>query len=155
MTTELSVALMSGGHWSAVGLTLLVVALTVGLQYEVLERLNYSMPRWSAIPSRLRLLGMMLLLLVMHVVEIWICGVALFVAMQFPAMGVINGVSEPMLLDCVYLAATTYSTLGYGDLVPQGPVRLLLGTEALLGLLMITWSASFTFLEMQRFWRPR
>jgi hypothetical protein len=27
------------------------------------------------------------------------------------------------------------------------------GTEALTGFLLITWSASFTFLEMQRFWK--
>jgi hypothetical protein len=26
------------------------------------------------------------------------------------------------------------------------------GTEALTGFLLISWSASFTFLEMQRFW---
>jgi hypothetical protein len=28
------------------------------------------------------------------------------------------------------------------------------GLEALTGLVMITWSASFTFLEMQRDWPP-
>ena len=35
------------------------------------------------------------------------------------------------LLDCVYLSATTFATVGFGDLVPVGPVRLLTGTEAL------------------------
>ena len=28
------------------------------------------------------------------------------------------------------------------------------GVEALAGLVMITWSASYTFLEMQRYWAP-
>jgi hypothetical protein len=32
-------------------------------------------------------------------------------------------------------------------------MRLLAGIEALVGLLMISWSASFTFLEMHRDWR--
>jgi hypothetical protein len=27
------------------------------------------------------------------------------------------------------------------------------GTEALAGLVLITWSASFTYLEMERYWR--
>jgi hypothetical protein len=31
-------------------------------------------------------------------------------------------------------------------------VRFLAGMEALSGFVLITWSASFTFLEMQRYW---
>jgi len=27
------------------------------------------------------------------------------------------------------------------------------GTESLIGFLLITWSASFTFFEMERYWR--
>ena len=56
------------------------------------------------------------------------------------------------LLDAVYLSTTTYSTLGFGDLVPTGPIRFMVGTESLIGLLLITWSASFTYLEMRRYW---
>lgn len=36
------------------------------------------------------------------------------------------------------LHAPTYSTLGYGDLVADGPVGFLLGTVATVGLLLIT-----------------
>jgi len=32
-------------------------------------------------------------------------------------------------------------------------LRFLSGTTAITGFVMIGWSASFTFLEMQRFWR--
>jgi hypothetical protein len=46
-----------------------------------------------------------------------------------------------------------YTTVGFGDLLPQGAIRFMSGMEALTGLVMITWSASFTFLEMQRDWR--
>ena len=55
-------------------------------------------------------------------------------------------------LDFVYFSAITYTTVGFGDYVPTGPIRFLAGTEALTGFLLITWSASFTFLEMQRYW---
>lgn len=95
----------------------------------------------------------MVCLLGLHVVEIWIYGVGIHLAVHFPSLGEISGIADVGLLDSVYLSATTYSTLGYGDLVPRGPIRFLLGTEALVGLLMITWSASFTYLEMQRYWR--
>ncbi|HEY3788256.1 MAG TPA: potassium channel family protein, partial [Urbifossiella sp.] len=37
--------------------------------------------------------------------------------------------------DCMYMSGTTFSTLGYGDVVPAGPIgRLFSVTEALLGL---------------------
>ena len=49
----------------------------------------------------------------------------------------------------------TYSTVGFGDVVPIGPIRFLAGTEGLLGLLLIGCSASFTYLEMERFWREQ
>ena len=46
-----------------------------------------------------------------------------------------------------------YTTVGFGDLVPDGPIRMIASTEALVGLAMITWSASFSYLQMQRIWR--
>jgi hypothetical protein len=42
--------------------------------------------------------------------------------------------------------------VGYGDFVAQGYVRYLTGVEALTGLILITWSASFLFIEMQKYW---
>ena len=42
--------------------------------------------------------------------------------------------------------------MGYGDIVATGPIRYLTGMEALTGFVLITWSASFLFLEMQKYW---
>ena len=56
-------------------------------------------------------------------------------------------------LDYVYFSFITYTTVGYGDMVPRGPIRFIAATEALTGWVLLGWSASFTFLEMQRFWR--
>ena len=39
-----------------------------------------------------------------------------------------------------------------GDVVLTGPRRLLAGTEALPGFVMLTWSASFTITQMHREW---
>ena len=46
----------------------------------------------------------------------------------------------------------TYTSLGLGDIHPTGPMRLLVGLEALAGLMLIGWSSSFTYLSMRRFW---
>lgn len=53
---------------------------------------------------------------------------------------------------CLYFSAETYTSLGYGDVVPGGALRLLAGMEALNGLLLIGWSASFIYIAMERFW---
>jgi hypothetical protein len=70
------------------------------------------------------------------------------------ALGSLSGPQTMDLPDFVYFSAMTYSTVGFGDAVPVGPIRFLAGMEALTGFVMITWSASYTFLEMQRDWRP-
>jgi hypothetical protein len=47
----------------------------------------------------------------------------------------------------------SYTTVGFGDVAPIGPIRFLTGTEALTGFVLIAWSASFTYLEMERYWK--
>ena len=147
-------SLSSAPHWLVVGMTLLIVALTVVLHYEVLSGLNQHLPRWKHIPMRLRILALIFLLLLLHVAEIWLFGLGIHLAIQDPQLGNVLGIAQGNLLDAIYLSATTYTTLGIGDLIPQGPIRFLIGTEAVVGLMMITWSASFTYLEMQRCWTP-
>ncbi len=65
------------------------------------------------------------------------------------------GAAGPQLFDAVYLSASTFTTIGFGDITLSGPIRFLCGTEGLIGFILITWSASFLFLEMERFWRTR
>jgi hypothetical protein len=60
-----------------------------------------------------------------------------------------------IVLDYVYLSFVTYTTVGYGDLVASGYLRYLTGVEALVGLILITWSASFLFIEMGKYWRVK
>jgi hypothetical protein len=52
----------------------------------------------------------------------------------------------------MYFSAETYTSVGYGDVVPVGHVRLLAGIEALNGLVLIGWTASYTYIAMERFW---
>ena len=52
----------------------------------------------------------------------------------------------------MFFSAQTFTALGFGDLLPAGPVRTVAAAEALNGLLRIGWSASSTHLSMKRFW---
>ena len=153
-TPSFTAALASSEHWLMAGICLVLVASVIVLHYEALERLNRGLPRLRP-PHRERLLVLMFALLAVHTLEIWIYGIGLYLAHQWGGLGQITGVDQLALLDAVYLSTTTYTTVGYGDLTPQGPLRLLLGSEALSGFLLVTWSASFTYLEMQRNWSLR
>jgi hypothetical protein len=66
--------------------------------------------------------------------------------------GTLAEASRFSLTQCLYFSAETYSSLGYGDIVPGGDLRLLAGVEVLNGLLLIGWSASYTYIAMERFW---
>ena len=57
--------------------------------------------------------------------------------------------------DVLYFSGAVYTSLGFGDIMPEGPGRLFAVTEAISGLVLIAWTASFTFLQMQRNWRER
>lgn len=54
--------------------------------------------------------------------------------------------------DHLYFSLASYTTLGIGDILPRGNIRIVAGLEALNGLVLVAWSASFTYLIMERLW---
>ena len=134
--------------------TLATVSAAVMLHYEGLSWLSRGLARLEA-PRRRRVLYAIMGVLSLHVTGIWLFGLVLWGLLSWPACGSLHGTLNASLLDAVYLSAMTYTTVGFGDLAPVGPVRFLSGTEALTGFVLITWSASFTYLEMERYWRQR
>lgn len=146
------------GDWGVnalvVAATVVIVSLCVLLHYEALQWLSERLRRMAGRRRRRVLVGVYALVLI-HVVEIWLFGVTLYVLMWVPGAGGITGMTHPLLLDAVYLSAASYTTVGFGDVAPLGPLRFLIGTESLVGLVLIGWSASFTYIEMEAFWRQR
>lgn len=57
--------------------------------------------------------------------------------------------------DHFYFSIASYTTLGIGDILPHGNIRIVAGLEALNGLVLVAWSASFTYLIMERLWGRR
>lgn len=139
-------------QWVVVLVTAVTVLLAVTLHYEVSVGLSRRLAR-SPLLGRRRVLFLILGLMVAHVAEIWLFATALWWLLPEPGAGELVGLAAIEFLDMVYMSAVTYTTLGYGDVVPSGNIRFLLGTEALTGFMLITWSASLTFLEMQQHWR--
>lgn len=130
----------------------LLIALTSVFHYEVLRILNAWLPTLR-MPNRPKLLVVVLVTFAAHAIEIVAYGLALFVLVEHLGIGGLEGPLESTLEASLYLSAETYTSLGFGDLKPIGPVRLLAGVEALNGLLLIGWSASYLYIAMERFWR--
>ncbi len=133
----------------------LLVAATMLAHYEVLSWLDQWLPQLEHVSTRLRVLVGVGAVFLGHVAEIWLFGLGYFATLHIDGMGMIFGETGNTFMDCVYLSFITFTTVGYGDIVAKGYIRYLTGVEALTGLILITWSASFLFLEMQKYWTGR
>ena len=87
-----------------------------------------------------------------HIIEIIFFVAPYAIMIPSDSYGTINGVEDPDFNDLFYFSAVTYTSTGYGDLTPVGNLRIFATVEALTGLIMIAWTASFAFLMMQRYW---
>jgi hypothetical protein len=129
-----------------------LVAAAVLIHYEALYRLTRLIPRLGWVQERYRLLVGLFGAMIAHVVEIWMFAFAYYAMIGSGRFGALQGNFEYGLMDCAYFSFTSYTTLGFGDIEPLGDIRFLVGLESLTGLVLITWTASFMFIEMQKFW---
>lgn len=95
---------------------------------------------------------MMLFLPILHMIEIGVYALTYYFMEDFFAVNALRGMGVDSFSTFLYFSMETYTSLGFGDLIPRGSSRLLVGVEVLNGLLLIGWSGSFVFLVMQRYW---
>lgn len=132
----------------------LLVASAVAIHYEMLRLLSIWIPKWP-MEHRRKVVTGLLGAMTAHVIEIWMFGIAYYLLIEHGGFGTLEGNYSHQLMDSIYFSFTTYSSLGYGDIAPHGHLRFLAGLETLTGLVLITWTASFMYLEMQKFWDDR
>ena len=130
------------------------VALFVATAYVHLVSLRFCSGRMSSIPMRphTRVLSIVSLLFVTHLLQIGLFAGGFWIAETVFQIGGFEGAAMLHPLDYLYYSAVIYTSLGIGDIVPTGHLRFLTGVEALNGLLLIAWSASFLFATMNRLW---
>lgn len=141
-------------YWLTVGITALVIVVCVTLHYETLRMLSDRLPM-PRDHHRRRIVILIVSLLLLHIAEIWIFCATYFMLLLEGGFGELVGMGALEITNCVYYSAAVFTTLGFGDIVPTGPLRFITGTEALAGLTFITWSASYTFVEMLKTWNQR
>ncbi|MFT5219119.1 MAG: hypothetical protein ACI9LO_003043 [Planctomycetota bacterium] len=112
------------------------------------------MPKLT-IKHRLRIVIGVIGALVVHFIEIWVFALAYYWLNAAERWGTLQGNYDGSLLASGYFSFTTYSTLGFGDIEPYGDLRFLVGVESLTGLILVTWTASFLYIEMAKYWKLR
>ncbi|MEM6681906.1 MAG: potassium channel family protein [Pseudomonadota bacterium] len=135
-------------HWvlpflAAAG-TVLIHHAGIGLVYSKVLR---TRGLETAAPNMVQAL---LVLLAAHLFEIALFAVGFVLLQAFATEPVLTGAIDYSFPDYIYYSATTYTSLGLGDVYPAKPARLLTGVEALTGLIMIAWTAAFLFAETER-----
>lgn len=119
----------------------LLLLLTSIVHYEALRLITAGLPMIS-LPGRTKLVLVIMGTFLAHAVEMILYAVAYWVLAHLLGAGNLGSTDGATFSACLYFSAETYTSLGYGDIVPTGDLRLLAGMEALNGLLLIGWSAS-------------
>lgn len=130
---------------------LALTVVTVLIQYEGLRLISLSLERIRSRP-RPRMLIVIFGILIIHFIEIALFAFGLYVVDRLPYESSAGVSARPDAFGYFYMSAQTFSTLGFGDYLPLGNMRILASVQPILGLLMIGWSTSFTFLAMQKLW---
>ncbi|GAB5412463.1 MAG: potassium channel family protein [Congregibacter sp.] len=128
-----------------------IIALVVFVHYEFLHWANQLMPKLH-LRHRARMLFGVFSALLAHIIEVWIFAIAYYLMDRTPGWGSMGGDYDGSVFSSVYLSFASYTTLGIGDIVPLGHLRFLVALESLTGFVLITWTASFLYLEMTRNW---
>ena len=131
--------------------SVVLVMATILILYETLRLTSNHLAELPFRP-RARIIVVVLATFVGHTAAVWTYAFAYWMLAVTWRIGGFAGLPVEGFQDCLYFSVVTYTSLGFGDQVPVSHARLIAGVEALNGLLLIGWSASFTYLAMERYW---
>ncbi len=118
-----------------------LVVVTFAIHFAGLVGLSWVMRRGYMLhPSRTgrvawqgtTIVGMVLGLFILHSIQIWVYALVYLSVGQFDAL-------EPAL----YFATSTFTTVGFGDIVLPPEWRMLAAAQSMNGFLLIGWSTAF------------
>ena len=136
----------------AIVLSALLAGVCTLLHYECLKLLNDYLPRAAIIKNRAKVLAALGGAMISHLLQITLFATAYHLLRDAYGLGSFGGTFKDAFSSVFYFSIESYTSLGIGDIYPTGSLRMVTGIEALTGLLMISWTASFTYLEMSRYW---
>jgi hypothetical protein len=150
------------------GIIIALLVVTVLTHYQGL-RIISGIVEVVKISPHARMVIVVFGVIVVHTVEIATHAVGYMVADRIAGMGDFVGLHDSLISETVlsavpraglslsfydyfYFSAETFASLGLGDIYPIGNLRMMASFEVLSGLILIGWSASFTYIAMRKFW---
>ncbi|HEX3366422.1 ion channel [Phenylobacterium sp.] len=134
------------------GLALVISFLAVLIHYEALGGISVLTVR-APVSPRLKMLGVIFAVVIAHMVEAGVFAFAFWLGAAVMHLGRFVGDAPQNAFQYYYFALETYTTQSVGDLYPIGGLRVVASLEPLVGLILIGWSTSFSFVVMRRYWR--
>ena len=125
--------------------------------YEILRFIWQLLPKLTW-PPRFRIFIVVAGAFAGHILNIWLFGFVYYALIyfglgKFIGTAIERGEYALDIFGCIYISAVTYTTVGTGDITPEGGIRMIAGVEALTGFLMVGWTISFTYLALEKFWQ--
>jgi hypothetical protein len=130
--------------------SLLLILMSAAIFYEILAHIWVRLPKLEGRP-RLQILITIVSAFIGHTITIWLFGTAYYLLANHAGFGDLRGNTEHEFMDYIYFSGVSYSSLGLGDVYPVGGLRLLIAVEALLGLILIGWTITFTYLVTDKY----
>jgi len=135
----------------------LVLAITfsfviVLMHYEALRLISH-VAHVAPLPPRLKMLVVITAVVAAHMIEAGVFAFGYWLGADVLAFGRFVGDVPTTVFQFYYYSLETYTTLSVGDLYPVGGLRVMASLEPLVGLILVGWSTSLTFMLMRRYWR--
>ncbi len=141
----------SAEHYSLALLCATILTVTaVAIHYEALRVFSALRPRrWS---GRVNIGVLIVGIILVHCLEAMVFALGFWLCDHGLGLGGLTGSREITPVVYIYFALETYTTQSLGDIYPLGATRLIASIEPLVGLILIGWSTSFTYVMMRRDW---
>ncbi len=124
-------------------LALSLIGLTSGLHFGALTLARKTCRcEWNVLSM---MFWFLMVAVLAHLAEIFIYAGGFMLAEKGFEIGSFGGVKPVNFMDYLYFSIVSYTSLGLGDIFPHGHLRFLTGVEALNGLILIAWTATYTF----------
>ncbi len=131
------------GTSAAFGLALLSTLVVVFLHFEGLQLLD----RLPFRKARLRIVLTIWGIILIHVLETMVFAASYWTG-EALGLGRFVGTHTITPVFFFYFSLETFTTQALGDVYPVGPMRMIASIEPLVGLILIGWSTSFTFVSL-------
>lgn len=140
------------GHYiEVVIITLIIAFTTMHLFYEILYLLLKLVAK-KQMSTRKLLSALWVGVFLAHGVSILSYAILYWCSVNYLGYPDLEGIGVHEFSSYLYYSASTYASLGIGDIYPRGILRFVSSVEVITGLTLIAWSAMFTYFAVQNMW---